>query len=712
MLQRFGSRFPAEFGHNKRYQRRLDELSEELRIAKEGTFAARKALMSGDAEAARKALDMHIRQQAGGASVQLLYGQIEMSDGRYEKAITHLKAALEVEPDSVEARYLLGDCHRKLDQLPEAREAFEAVLKKSPKHDSARIGLAEIQLAMGEGAKALELAQAILADAVDRKLTEQTFVAHSLLARINAQLGNAEAEKRHLLEAASIKPLDEGILLELARYLVNREQFEEARKRLESCWDKGCTSPEYFRELASVYMELSEYDRAVECVEAGLAKHKDELGLLVLSGRARMRRGDMVAAKDAYERVVALSPGQGEAYLELTNLLLETDRTDEALELLSKGVEKVTSPAPLLERLSQVYARVGQFTKARQTLAALVDRDPMNFKARLLLAEQLKSIGLVAEALPHYEFLYRNNQLQRDVRLSYADALRESRQYEQAERELGQLVQHDPSDLRARVLLGAVLVEENRFDEAEEYLRAVVAEDPLDSMAQYYLGRLMLSRDKQKEALQFFGRAMGGKDPLPEYRFEFGQTLLAIGGRKNYSEAVNAFSGIINRYEDGKATGGVFERMCDVYLSRGEARMKLLKFDDALEDFEKAMHIDPLRADAVTAVAAGLIKKRRYKEAERYLNMVIEENPHYAEAHYQLGLLFVRRSEKKKARKHFHAAVAEDELSFPLAYRHLGFLYREKRMDREARLYFKKYLSLAGDEAIDREDIERLLGID
>jgi tetratricopeptide (TPR) repeat protein len=123
------------------------------------------------------------------------------------------------------------------------------------------------------------------------------------------------------------------------------------------------------------------------------------------------------------------------------------------------------------------------------------------------------------------------------------------------------------------------------------------------------------------------------------------------------------------------------------------------------------MTLNPLRADTVTAFASGLIKKKRFGEAERYLQTVIRENPNFAPAHYQLALVFNARRKLVDAKRHFLRAILEDDTAFPEANRYLGYIFREQRLDREAKRYFRRYLQLADENAAERPEIERLLGL-
>jgi tetratricopeptide (TPR) repeat protein len=63
----------------------------------------------------------------------------------FGKAIQELGAAIEADPDWIEARLALGSVHYKHGDLEEARADYEGILEIEPEHDRARAYLGTVQ---------------------------------------------------------------------------------------------------------------------------------------------------------------------------------------------------------------------------------------------------------------------------------------------------------------------------------------------------------------------------------------------------------------------------------------------------------------------------------------------------------------------------------------------------------------------------------------
>ena len=78
-------------------------------------------------------------------------------------------------------------------------------------------------------------------------------------------------------------------------------------------------------------------------------------------------------------------------------------------------------------------------------------------------------------------------------------------------------------------------------------------------------------------------------------------------------------------------------------------------------------------------------------------------------AHYYLGESLLKSGDSQAAGDHFKHAVAGGGADFPNAHRHLGFLYKEKRLTALACNAFSEYIRFAPAAAYDREEIARLV---
>jgi len=123
--------------------------------AYEALDAAREALAGGDLPAARREAGTALDGLSGDASVETLFGDIEMADGEPSRALPRYTRAVGLNGQFFYHHLRKGDAHRALDQLAEARTAYEASVALLPTAD-AYFGLGRIAERQGDIARALE----------------------------------------------------------------------------------------------------------------------------------------------------------------------------------------------------------------------------------------------------------------------------------------------------------------------------------------------------------------------------------------------------------------------------------------------------------------------------------------------------------------------------------------------------------------------------
>ncbi len=256
---------------------------------------------------------------------------------------------------------------------------------------------------------------------------------------------------------------------------------------------------------------------------------------------------DPEGALEKLDEAIALEPESARAYVEKTQMLLDLNRNDEALELARGFREINTEAGGLLEAkvleangqisealvvmrelkskhpespqisiaLADVYLALDQPEDAEIELKMMLDQiDPGYIRARMRLVEALRRQGKVDEIVNELTALVEENPDDNDLKLALSRARLFSNDVAGAEAMARDVLQIIPESGWANFVVGAVLVEQNNFADAIPHLQVASRALPQESLISEELNR----------AIQM---QRGGRAQQPQVATTTSQTPLA-----------------------------------------------------------------------------------------------------------------------------------------------------------------------------------------
>jgi tetratricopeptide (TPR) repeat protein len=155
---------------------------------------------------------------------------------RFDEAVSSFKTALQIEPGNVTARVSLGDLYLQMDKLAEAADEYaQTILYSGGGNVDAHVGLAEVNLRLGDFPKAVAAAQKALG--IDSANLKSHYVlAVGLLRSGRSEDGEAEMERFRKLEAEERDKKDPGgataVSLKSTLAKLERGRAEEALEEI------------------------------------------------------------------------------------------------------------------------------------------------------------------------------------------------------------------------------------------------------------------------------------------------------------------------------------------------------------------------------------------------------------------------------------------------------------------------------------------------
>lgn len=358
-------------------------------------------------------------------------------------------------------------------------------------------------------AAAQAFAKAIEADPKDYTAHFNLALAYSLLNR------DAEgiAEYRKTLE---LKPglfeaeLNAGILL------LRRKEPAEALPMLEHAAEQkpGEFRPRYY--TAEAQLQTGAFDKAEESYNLALQidpKSADaELGL----AHALARQAKLEGAAPHFRRAAQLEPKYREYLLELAGLYEQNRQTAEAAAIYREFPENAAAQ----EHLGTLMLESKQYTEAIPRLEAAYAKDP-TMANRAALAAAYVFTSQIEKALPLLEAAVAGEPANYDLRMMYARALRDHKQYPAAANQFMEAAKLKPAESKTWNELGGMLYLAGSLQQS---LAAFDRARDLgeNTAGNWFLRAIILDKLKQwkpaLEAYQKFLSLSPGKNPDQEFQ--------------------------------------------------------------------------------------------------------------------------------------------------------------------------------------------------
>ena len=213
-----------------------------------------------------------LRLDPGDANSLAGLAAVHFQQGLDEDARKEFQAALEINPRLHSAQHGLGLLALRRDDPGEARSHFQAAAQSKPDYPEAWLGLADADALLGDSESAAALYEKTLALAPDLP------AAHTNYAKLLMEQNRFAEAARHFARALELDP-----------------------------------TPGAHANFAAALIQLGHVAEALAVLQASLELQPDHVPSLLNLGVAHILANDLPAARRAFERVLALEPGNAAA---------------------------------------------------------------------------------------------------------------------------------------------------------------------------------------------------------------------------------------------------------------------------------------------------------------------------------------------------------------------------------------------------------------
>lgn len=224
--------------------------------------------------------------------------------------------------------------------------------------------------------------------------------------------------------------------------------------------------------------------------------------------------------------------------------------------------------------------------------------------------------------------------------------LLKKKKYSDAKVLLNTIIEKDPVNAEAYMLRGNINSAQEKYEPALADFEKALEIKPEYLEAIYGKALTLFFKDEIKEASDLIDDALKSH---PDYASLYYCRGLIQNTREKYAKAIDDFN---------KAFDLEISNKFDLFLNRGVSYLNLAEYDNAREDLNKAIEMEPYNASAYHSRGRVLYELKEYENAVSDFQRSLELNPKNEVAFFNLGMAFYRMGKKTEACKNFHTSCS------------------------------------------------------
>lgn len=494
----------------------------------------------GQGEKSREYLEAILGRNGKHLAAQMLLATTLMESKELGRAVPVIESLLRANPNDAQALYMMGSVHLMRRQYAQASDFLEraaraaptgpalrelsfsqfglgqektalANLEKAyalnPKDYIAGIELAIFHARMGNGAKAVKIADALVA--VDPNNLAMLNFLGNIKGRLGDRKGLREAYERALAKDPKFRPvvinmawldMEDGRLdaarIRLKAFLKDQPKDPDilfqlgaversARKPAEAIalWTEADRvqqkDPRPGLGLVDVYLAEQQTDKALATAKGMLANYADSPQVQLALARAYLATGDASLAKKALTDASSKAGTDSQALMNVARMQLQLNNPDGAAHAAGKALQANPNDALALATMVEVAGKRGTPAEIDKAMAQLLAKHPNHPVTQVTAGHIAFSRGQMPKAVASYKAAF-EREPSTSLALTLAQAHAVNKENDKAVAVLDAWAKKQPGDLLAQRALADMQLFTGKGDAARQSYEALSKAAPSD----------------------------------------------------------------------------------------------------------------------------------------------------------------------------------------------------------------------------------------
>ena len=344
---------------------------------------ARNQYTGGNLDACRKSLDEALALDEKSIPAHLLSARLSIEQGKLEPAERELALVRTLDEKNAEADYLSGIIYQRWQRPEVALEFYTKAHEKAPAELAHLLARAEMLIAIGDRAKAMEVLQGQLT------YFENNGYIRDAVGQLLVGDGKYAEAVRVLRQASILASDDQGVREHLALALYYARDYREAAFALGQLMkdERYAQRSDLLFALGECRFQGGQFHEARESFESAAALQPAAPAIWLGLAKASLQLDDIPRVDLSLRKASSLDPAHPETTLLLGYLRLRQDKLDEALGAFRKASLLDPADSVSLCMSGYVLEKLGRGTEAIACYAAALKLKPNDDLASTLMAQ-------------------------------------------------------------------------------------------------------------------------------------------------------------------------------------------------------------------------------------------------------------------------------------------------------------------------------------
>lgn len=425
-------------------------------------------------------------------------------------------------------------------------------------------------------------------------------------------------------------------------------------------------------------ISLGQLPKAESLLKSVLATSPRDADALNLLGVVRAQEQKPAEAERLFRLAIAASATHIGAHVNLAELLLTTNRTSEASQLLRAAHQLAPERADINLNLAKVYADIGNYQQALEHLH-LVPRSAVTDDYFALSLRSLLALSRLEEARRVTREFRELGSAKPEAQAEFAMLLAKGGLSAEALELLESARAQTPASFPVLYALGVLNAALKQYDNADVYLSAALKTRPDDVTTLRALANVARATGNLEKSLAHLVHARRLAPEAPGVLYDFGVTTLQMD---LLLDALPAFEKLYRAYPRQPA-----------YLyALAAARWKKGEIIETARLMKTYVDLQPRDAAGFYLLGAALLRQDLFKEAQAALqqSLSLKADP---DTEYLLGVSLEKLGDRAAAIETFRQVV-RSRADHAAAHAALGAAYREAGSYTEARAELERAIQL------------------